>query len=278
VSAPPLTRARRSDAARFVRDVATAGARHRLGTHASAIAFRILVSLVPLVLLALGLLGALGLRDVWTDSLAPAVRDRVTAPVFAGIDYSVEKILSEGSAGLLAFASLLLLWELSRAVRSVMVALNEIHDVEETRSYLRILLVTLVLAAATGLCIVASTLAIVVLPRLAGGLARAGLTVVAYAIAIVLLGLVVALLVRYAPTEHPSPEWASAGSAVVVVAWLVASALFGWWAGSVASYRSAIGTLTFFLVLTAYTFTSAAIFLIGVEIDQRAQLEEATHT
>jgi uncharacterized BrkB/YihY/UPF0761 family membrane protein len=55
----------------------------------------------------------------------------------------------------------------------------------------------------------------------------------------------------------------------VVISWLAASALFGWWAGSVASYESAVGTLTFFLVLTAYTFTSAAIFLVGVEVDER---------
>jgi membrane protein len=153
----------------------------------------------------------------------------------------------------------------------VTIALNEIHDVEEERSRERVLATTLGLAVATGLCVVASTLAIVVLPRLAGGLVRAGLTIAAYGIAIVLLGLVVALLVRYAPAEHPSAEWASVGGALVVATWLGASALFGWWAGSVASYRSATGTLTFFLVLTAYTFTSAAIFLIGVEVDERVR-------
>jgi uncharacterized BrkB/YihY/UPF0761 family membrane protein len=30
----------------------------------------------------------------------------------------------------------------------------------------------------------------------------------------------------------------------------------------------AVGSLTVFLVLTAYIFTSAAIFLIGVELDE----------
>ena len=274
MNAPALTRARRSDTAGFVRDVASACAEHRLTTHASAIAFRILVSLVPLTLLGLGLLGALGLGDVWTDTLAPTVQERVTAPVYDAIDFSVRKILSDGSAGLIAFASLLLLWELARAVRSVSVALNEIHDCEETRSHGRVLLVTLGLASATGLCLVASTLSVVVLPRLAEGLPRAALTVLAYTVAFVLLGLVVALLVRYAPTEHPSPEWASVGGALVVAAWLVASALFGWWAGSVASYESATGTLTFFLVLTAYTFTTSAIFLVGVEVDERVRKGE----
>jgi membrane protein len=271
VSAPALVRAQRTEVGRVARDVAAAWGKHRLSTHAAAIAFRILVSLVPVVLLALAMLGVLGLGDVWTDSLAPAVHDRVTQPVYDAIDVSVQKILSDGSIGLIAFASLLLLWELARAVRAVTIALNEIHDVEERRSRTQVLVTTVALAVATGLCLVASTLAIVVLPRLADGVERLGLTIAAYAIAIVLLGLVVALLVRYAPAEHPSPEWASVGGALVVVSWLAASAAFGWWAGSVASYESATGTLTFFLVLTAYTFTSAAIFLIGVEVDERVR-------
>jgi membrane protein len=269
VSATTLARAQRTDVFRVVRDVAAAWGRHRLSSHAAAIAFRILVSLVPVVLLALGMLGALGLKDVWTDTLAPGLQDRVTPPVYAAIDYSVERILSDGSVGLIAFASALLLWELLRAVRAVTIALNEIHDVDDERPRSRIFVTTLALAVATGVCLVASALAIVVLPRLADGVVRLALTLLAYAIAVVLLGLVVALLVRYAPAEHPSPEWASAGGALVVVSWLVASGLFGWWAGSVASYRSAIGTLTFFLVLSAYAFTSAAIFLIGVELDER---------
>src|SRR5919201_4770752 len=67
---------------------------HSLLTYASAIAFRALVALVPLLLLGLALLGALGLEDVWRDTLAPGIEHRVTRPVFHGIDSSVEKILS----------------------------------------------------------------------------------------------------------------------------------------------------------------------------------------
>ena len=256
---------------RTLREVADAFVRHRLSTHAAAIAFRLLVSLVPLALLGLGLLGAFGLQDVWTDSVAPAVENRVTAPVFRGIDYSAQKILAEGSAGLITFASLLLLWELSRAVRAVIVALNEIHDVDESRSWRVLLLTTVGLALAIFACVVASALAILVLPRLGAGVVRVVLTLAAYGIAVVLLGVVVALVVRYAPAEHPSPEWASVGSAVVVGVWLAMSALFGWWAGSLADYESAVGSLTVFLLLTAYSFASAAIFLVGVEIDEQAR-------
>jgi uncharacterized BrkB/YihY/UPF0761 family membrane protein len=143
---------------------------------------------------------------VWTDTLAPGLKDRVTAPVFRAIDFSATKIMSSPTAGLITFASLLLVWELSRGARSVMVALNEIHDVDESRSFGRLLATTLAVAVVIGLCLVASALAVTVLPRLADGLVRAGLTVCAWALAVVLLGVVVGVLVRYAPQSARPPS------------------------------------------------------------------------
>src|SRR4051812_49382817 len=80
---------------------------HRLAIYASAIAFRAIVALIPLALLGLGLLGALGLKGTWEDGIAPAIEPRVTKPVFRAIDYSAQRILSSGTAGLILFASAL---------------------------------------------------------------------------------------------------------------------------------------------------------------------------
>ena len=265
-------RARRI-AERF-RPVARAFAEHDLVTHASAIAFRVLIALVPLTLLGLGLLGALGLEDVWSDSIAPAIQERVTAPVFTAIDFSVDKIFASSTAGLIAFAALLLLWDLTWAVRAVMRALNEVHGVEDGRSFRRRVGVAVALALVTGLALVASILAVIVLPRLASdGVVQALVTVVAWLVAASLLGLVVGLLVRYAPAEQPSASWASAGSLLIVGAWIAASLLFGWWAGSVANYKTATGTLAMFLALTAYVLVSSAVLLVGVEVDELARKE-----
>jgi membrane protein len=75
-------------------------------------------------------------------------------------------------------------------------------------------------------------------------------------------------LVRFGPAEKPETRWASAGSLLVVGSWILATIGFSWWVGSVANFKTAIGSLTVFLVLTAYVFTSAAIFLVGVQLDE----------
>jgi membrane protein len=240
---------------------------HHLWTYASAIAFRSLVALVPLTLLGLALLSVFGLEEVWRDSIAPAVKAHVTEPVFRAIDYSVETIFSSSTAGLIAFSSALLLWDMARAVQTTMEALNELHDVEERRTWWKRGLVAIALAVAIIVCVVAALLAVILGPR-PEGVAHVLLGIGRWPLAIVLLSVAVGLLVRYAPAEHPQPRWASVGSALVVGTWILASVGFSFWVSSVANFKTAIGSLTVFLVLTAYVFTSAAIFLVGVELDE----------
>jgi membrane protein len=243
--------------------VRQAYAEHGLATHAAAIAFRVLVALVPLTLLGIALLGALGLEDVWGDEIAPELERRLQLQVFAGVDYVVNDILESPSLGLIAFAAALLLWHTARGVRSVTRALNTIHETKDTRSWQRLALVTSGLAVAVGACLITAALVTIVGGRM-GWLAAT----LRWPVAVVLLGLAVALLVRYAPAEQPDPKWASIGSAVIVGGWILLSIGFGIWVRDVASYESAIGSLFAFLILTAYVLGLSAVFLIGVELDE----------
>jgi membrane protein len=242
--------------------------KHRLVTHASAVSFRALIALVPLTLLGLGLLGALGLQSTWSDSIAPPIQDRVAPPVFEAIDYSAQKILTSGTASLIAFAALLLIWDLMWAVRAIMIALNDIHGVEERRGFLERAVTSVALALAVGTCLVVSGLVAVAARRLADGPLDVLLGFARWVVVVVLLGLAVGLLVRYAPAERPQPKWASVGSVVVIASWILASLGFGWYVAAVADFKSATGQLTVFLVLTAWVFVSSTIFLVGVQIDE----------
>ena len=254
----------RSEVLALARPFLASAREHRLTTHATAIAFRLLVAVVPLAILAAALLSIFGLEDVWTDSIAPAVKERVTSPTFSAIDYAVFQIFGTPKLPLVVAASALLLWEVTRAVRAVTVALNEIHDDDEDRPWWRLTLVTLALAVAVSVLAMGAFLLVVVGGR-TGTWAAALLR---WPLAIVLLGVAVALLLRYAPREQPQPRWASLGSAAIVAAWLVLSLGFGYWVTSVANYKSPIGTLLAVLVVTAYALVTSAVFIAGAELDE----------
>ena len=69
-------------------------AKHELMTCATGIAFKTLTAVISLMLLGLGVLGALGRRDVWVSQIAPNIRGRVLPDVYAGINQTVDTIFS----------------------------------------------------------------------------------------------------------------------------------------------------------------------------------------
>ena len=252
-------------------DLAECFSEHSLLIYASAIAFRAIVALVPLTLLGLALLGAFGLEDVWTDTIAPVLKDHLTLPVFNGIDFTVNQIFSTNKTSLIALSTALVVWDMTWAVNVVTQALNRIHDVEEHRSKLRRLAVAVGLGIAVVACLITAVLVQSVAPSVTHGAPDTVLSILRWPVSIFFLWAAVTLLFRYAPSEKPEMRWASVGSFLVIATWLVASALFRGWVTEVANFKSATGSLTVFLVLTSYILVSATIFLIGAELDERVR-------
>jgi membrane protein len=87
-------------------------------------------------------------------------------------------------------------------------------------------------------------------------------------VAVALLAIAVGLLMRYAPVEPRSGAWISGGSVLVILAWVAASMIFRLLVTEALNFRTATGGLTVFLVLSGYVYTSAIIFLLGVEVDE----------
>jgi membrane protein len=242
---------------------------HLLLDHASAIAFNVLKAIVPLTLLGIALLGAVGQQQVWTDTLYPAIKPQVQPATARAINSAVEKIFTTDSAGLIAFASLMVVWYVSGSVRAVMGSLNDIYETEEKRPFTRRYPVSFGLAVAIAICVVGSIVIVAAAPSLAPhGAVGVVVSIGRWLVAIALLSLAVALLVQFAPAERHAKRWASAGSVLVIVAWIGATLIFEQFVVHVADFKTAVGSLTVFLVLIGYVYTSSIIFLVGVELDE----------
>jgi membrane protein len=259
---------------RFVRLWIDLFARHELLDHASAIAFQVLKSMIPLTLLGLAVLGASSQQHVWRKTIAPAVKPHLQQQTFHAIDYGVEKIFSTDSTGLIAFASVLSLWYLSGAVRAMMGALNQIYETEDNRPWPVRYAISFGLAACIGLGVIGALLVAVLLGHV-GGTVHVVAQIGRWIAAIVLLAAALALLVRFAPAKHRSKKWIGAGSALVIVAWIGATLIFELFVSHVANFKTATGELAVFLVLIGYVYTSSIILMVGVELDELLREDEA---
>jgi membrane protein len=243
--------------------------RHLLLDHASAIAFNVLKATVPLSLLALAVLGAVGEQQVWSQTVFPRIESHLQPQTAHAIDAAAKRVFSTDSTGLIVFASLLVIWYVSGAVRAVMGSINDVYETKETRSWKRRYPLSFGLAVVIALCLVGSLLVTTVVPAVVqGGVVGVAVSIGRWLVAIALLALAIAVLVRYAPVERREKKWASAGSALVVVAWIGATLLFELFVVHVANFKTAVGSLTVFLVVIGYVYTSSIIFLVGVQLDE----------
>jgi membrane protein len=265
---------------RFVKLWVDLFARHDLLNHASSIAFAVLKALVPLTLLGLALLGAVGEQRVWQETIFPSIRSNVQPATAHAIDVAAQKILSTDWTGLIVFASLLTLWYVSGSVRGVMSATNAVYGCKETRSWKQRYPTSLGLAAGITLCVVGAILVVLAAPALArNGALEVVVAIARWLVAVALLALAVGLLMRFAPVEPRPNTWVSGGSILVILAWVAATLIFQLLVTTLLNFKSATGNLGVFLVLSGYVYTSAIIFLVGVEVDEllREDAKEGEH-
>lgn len=223
------------------------------------------MALAALLFLSIALLHPLHETRVWARTAEPALASRLPVEWMGSIIWSVQREERSTSPGLIAFAGLVSIWEVSGAVRAVMGALNRIYGVDERRGMVRRFGVSFALAVAVTALVIAAAFA-------GGGAFAPHATAVAVLerviVPIALAYAVVALLVYVAPARRVPWRWASAGSILIVVAWLLVSAAYAYWLGNVVNLRADEGTLALVLSTVGYLYASAIAFLVGAQLDQ----------
>ena len=242
---------------------------HGLLTSAAAIALQAFVAMVALALLALALIGATGHQHVWTGQIAPQLRPKLLPDVYAGINASVDKVFSTSSTSQILIAVLLAIWEVSGAVRACMSALSRVYGTTDERPWYVRFPLSIGIAILLIVALAGSFILIVGLRHAAHGTEGVLLAVARWAGTIVLLTAAFTVLVRFAPAERRSKRVASAGAALVVVAWIVQSLIFAWYLRSSANYRTAVGSLTAIYFFTTYFYVAAIVLLVGIELDEQ---------
>jgi membrane protein len=250
---------------------------------AAALTYYAVLALFPAILVLIALLGLVGQYPQTTDALlqilgkvAPPDTVKAVRPTIEGI------VKNKGGAGaLLGLGALTALWSASGYIGAFMRASNAIYEVREGRPFwrLRPLQVAITLFMVLLLALVALSLV------LTGGLARAvgdqigvgGTAVTIWNIAkwpvmLIIVMFMFAVLYYAAPNvRQPRFRWISAGGAIAVLLWIVASVLFGLYVANFGSYNKTYGTLGGAITFLVWLWISNLAVLFGAEVN--AELE-----
>lgn len=247
----------------------------RVSLSASGCAFWATLALFPAISMLVSIYGLVFDPTTVAPQLEQ-LRPLLPPAAFDLIAKQVQSLVSHGGTTLgasLLVSTALALWTASTGTKSMLSALNLVYATEESRGFFRFqatgLLLTLcaVVGAVMGLAI------LVLLPAVLGFVgfswhAQGLLALVGHALLLGFVLMALSLLYRFGP-NRPGARWrfATPGSVLATVLWLVASVLFSLYVGHIAAYDATYGPLGAVAGVMIWFWVSSYLVLAGAELD-----------
>jgi len=230
---------------------------------AASVAFWLLLSLPATLLAGLSALSLLG--DEVTDELRELTFefvDRVFTSEADDLRTAIDGIFDQNKAGLFSVSIVLALVTASRGFAGLVRALDVVYDIEESRGFVRLRLVSIGLALGTIATIGAATLLWITLGDLgvAPTLRVAG--------AGVLLVLWAATIFHVGPNHHTPWRYDVPGAVLAAVAWFVVSAGYGWYVQVAGTGNEIVGIAGALLLGMTWFWIVCLMLLVGGELNE----------
>ena len=248
-------------------------------SYAAALAYRALFALFPffaLLVTLLGFLGAFGFFD-WLIEQAYAALPEQYASLWEEV---IERVQNQTQGELLLVTIVIALWSVSSGVRTLTKALNAVHDVEETRPGWRRYVLSFFYALGLAIMVILAMGLMLIGPSAVEWIAGlVGLdevfvslwTRLRLPVALVLMMLSVSIVYWALPNVNHPYRLITTGAALSIIFWVLASVGFSFYLANFANYSVVYGSLGVAFVLLLYFYISAAVLLMGAEVNVAIQ-------
>ena len=250
-------------------------ARHEMSTYAAALAYRALFAIFPFVAFLIVLLGFFrvsGFFEWLIEESSPALDERYAALVA----WLVGEVQDQAQGGLLSSVLVVAVWSVSGVTGALVKALNTVYEVSETRPAWKRVLLQMLSALTLAASMIVGTALLLIGPRVVQWIVGlVGLDEVFIFLwtwfrlpaALVLLMLTVSAIYWVVPNANQPFRLLMPGAALAVIAWILASSGFLFYLTNFANYSVVYGSLGAAVALLLYFYISAAVLLLGAEIN-----------
>ncbi|UOQ45017.1 YihY/virulence factor BrkB family protein [Halobacillus salinarum] len=239
----------------------------------AAQAYHYLLAIVPLLILLLSILPYLNIDPETAMDFMKKLLPGDTAEVFRE---NILSIINKPKGGLLTIGIVGTVWSASNGMNAFIQAVNVTYNVDETRSFIRVRLLSIALT----LGMIISIVVALVLPIFGGvltnfldsALSLHGNTVVLFqvlrwVISIVVMALILMALYHFAPNKtHPFSHIVP-GALITAALWQIISLAFSFYIANFANYSATYGSLGGLIILMLWFFLTGIILMVGAEIN-----------
>jgi membrane protein len=257
-----------------------------VGLLAAGVAFYAMLAIFPAIIAVVTVYGMVADPDqvkTQVGELAkslPAGADELLEDQLTNVVNAGRQALSIG----LALSLLALLWSVSSGVQGLSKCLNVIYDEKETRGFVKLRGLSLLLTLGAIVVAVVALALITVFPGVIDGLGlgRAGqvaASVARWVVLAVLVLLALGVVYRLGPDRaNPRWRWVSSGAVVALVLWLLGSVGFSYYVDNFGKYNQTYGALAAVIILLLWLFLSAFAVLLGAEFNAETERQTAADT
>ena len=248
-------------------------------SYAAALAYRALFALVPFLALLVALPWFLGIGSFFiewlTELTSSALQGQIAEVVQQWIKQSQYTTQGERlSIGVVVIG--LAIWSISSGIRTLTKALNRAYEAEENRPSWKRYGVSFFYALGLAVMVILAAALLLIGPELAArvvgvvGLDEVFVSLWAWLrlpVALILLMLAVSIVYWAVPNVNHRYRLITPGAALAVIVWMLASLGFSFYIANFANYSVIYGSLGVAFVLLLYFYISAAVLLMGAEVN-----------
>lgn len=247
---------------------------------AAGVAFYGLLSLLPALLAVVSIYGLVANPDQVEHQITSATRalpPDASHLLATQLHDLVATASTQGLGVRTAISIVLALWSASAGIKHLIDAVNVAYEEDESRSYVQVRAIALVLTVGAALFIVAAAALLAFLPALLshvslGAPARVLVSIIRFPLLAAAMMAGLSIVYRYGPDRTIRRSgWVSWGAGVAMAVWLVASAGLALYASQAGHINRIYGSLGAVIVLMLWLLLTALAVILGAEVN--AELE-----
>jgi membrane protein len=250
----------------------------------AGVAFYTLLSLFSAIIAGVSIYGLVADPTTVRNQLAKLTQ--MLSPETATLVGAQLKQVTSGAGGPLGLATVLgiltALWSASAGMKALITGVNMAYDETETRKFLKLRGLALLLTLGAMVLLGIALLLIVAFPAVTNDWPTAlrwTASILRWLLLAALLIAGLAVLYRYAPDrDEPRWSWVSWGSGIATLLWVLASIGFSLYVTFFGNYNKTYGALAGVIILMFWLFLTAFVVLVGAELNTEMELQTARDT